>query len=71
MHIRAVARPERKSWSELGVIIPVIKNRIITPIIDKTVGQSSRFIGNLVSNKNYYDCWYKIIAHICPSSLQS
>ena len=34
----------------LGVIIPFIKNRIITPIIEEIVGRSPRFIGSLVSS---------------------
>ena len=35
---------------ELGVIIPLVQNRIITPIIAETVGCSPRFIGSLVSS---------------------
>ena len=35
---------------KVGVIIPFVKNRIITPIILETVGHSPRFIGSLVSS---------------------
>ena len=43
-------KPEGESGVELGVIIPFVKNRIITPIYVETVGRSPRFIGSLVSS---------------------
>ena len=43
-------KPEGESGVELGVIIPFVKNRIITPIYAETVGRSPRFIGSLVSS---------------------
>ena len=49
-------KPEGESRVELGVIIPFMQNRIITPIYDETVGRSPRFIGSLVSSFCYYNC---------------
>ena len=43
-------KPEGESEVELGVIIPFVKNRIITPIQAETVGRSPCFIGSLVSS---------------------
>lgn len=53
----------QREWAEvkLGVIIPLFKNRIITPIILETVSHLPRFIGSLVSSSCYYNCWYYYI----------
>ena len=65
----------QREWAkvELGVIIPFVKNRIITPIQTETVGHSPRFIGSLVSNNIVTiiaDTFLSIFVHTCPNFLQ-